>query len=554
MENITINDHPLKVVVVNEAGETINDHPLMVTPVGGEGGTPITVEKDGASVVTNLATLNFTGAGVSVADGGSGEATITITAGGGGDGYTQKSQAVTDTTPIEQDSTFVYLNSPATTIETSLVDGHVIVVLNASGASSTVTGHINGADANPYEIPSTQVMTLFCALDMSDFGSPGVITWIALAGGGGGSAVTSVNGQTGDVNITASGIGAVAEVQTGTGISASNTGGGEIYLSNTGVTSINGETGAVFIDVQEIYDYVLSESTTITSYPSGSSVYLRKSGSPYTLDASSGLLELSKLVGEPGTQLILNDAGASQNSLRIGAGGLLKGLDITLTTSFDTIVLDSKSILEDCTIRMSRNNTYWIQQPISLRSNATDITIRNNVFIDETDGATVSNIRLDLPSPGRTVPLYAKFINNTVYIGDTGTSEPFLALVTGDLDISGNTFVFTGEEPATRNMVAGVCGSLRFTNNRAIGGDNFTRCVRVNGDIINISNNVIHGFTQAAIELPEADKAIVQGNLLGSDIEILGLSTDVFIIGNLLTAGAINDAGTGTTLVNNITP
>lgn len=59
----TINDHPMKVIVVDETGQTINDHPLMVTPVGGEGGTPITVEKDGTSVVTNLATLNFTGAG-----------------------------------------------------------------------------------------------------------------------------------------------------------------------------------------------------------------------------------------------------------------------------------------------------------------------------------------------------------------------------------------------------------------------------------------------------------------------------------------------------------
>lgn len=82
--NPTINDHPMKVVVVDEDGETINDHPLVVTPVGGGGGgNPISVQEDDAEVVEELATLNFEGAGVSVTDDGSGKATVTISGGGG---------------------------------------------------------------------------------------------------------------------------------------------------------------------------------------------------------------------------------------------------------------------------------------------------------------------------------------------------------------------------------------------------------------------------------------------------------------------------------------
>lgn len=82
----TINDHPMKVVVVDDTGVTINDHPLKVTPVGGGGGGgSIAVKKDGTTVDDDVSSLNFTGTNITVTDEGSGAVAISVTGGSGGD-------------------------------------------------------------------------------------------------------------------------------------------------------------------------------------------------------------------------------------------------------------------------------------------------------------------------------------------------------------------------------------------------------------------------------------------------------------------------------------
>lgn len=201
---------------------------------------------------------------------------------------------------------------------------------------------------------------------------------------------------------------------------------------------------------------------------------------------------------------------------------------------------------------MTRDNQSYPVPPISLQSNATDITIKNCVFIDDTVAPTIHPIILDFYSTGRTTPLYGKFINNTVKFGDGNTGATIQAK-DGDWLFSGNTFIYTGTGAFAKSdvVLANSLEGLRFESNNATSGDTINRFLSVNSDNVIISGNTISGFTDA-INLGTTTGAIVQNNRLRGDIEITASSTDAFVTGNLLTAGAINDAGTATTSTNNV--
>lgn len=92
---------------------------------------------------------------------------------------------------------------------------------------------------------------------------------LTTMGGVGGGAVSSVNGKTGDVTITAASLGALTSapvtsvggktgavtLSAGTGISVSGT-----TISNSGVTSVNGSTGAITIPAIKYVDLTFTFS------------------------------------------------------------------------------------------------------------------------------------------------------------------------------------------------------------------------------------------------------------------------------------------------------
>lgn len=133
------------------------------------------------------------------------EGAFDLVGSGGGDGYAQRSQTIVDDTEILQDTTYVYLASEGTTIEDPLVDGHVIVVYAPGGG--TITGNIYAQPDSAF--PMSPGTYLFCALNATPLGVEGM-TWIPMptSDSGGSQSVTSVNGQTGDVTLTAADLGA----------------------------------------------------------------------------------------------------------------------------------------------------------------------------------------------------------------------------------------------------------------------------------------------------------------------------------------------------------
>jgi hypothetical protein len=124
-----------EVTVTDGNGNSISD-------IAGQLTTQLTIQKDDADVSTPADTLNFEGAGVSVADEGGGKATVTIP----DTSYTHPNHTG-DVTSV---------GDGATTIQPDVVDNTKLA--NMSG--STLKGNDTGSPADPQDLTPTEVRTL----------------------------------------------------------------------------------------------------------------------------------------------------------------------------------------------------------------------------------------------------------------------------------------------------------------------------------------------------------------------------------------------------------
>jgi hypothetical protein len=113
-----------------------------ITIPGGESG--ITLEDEGSTVTGGPhTTLNFVGAGVAVANAGGGEATITVTGGGGGGNAEGRTHVV----PVS--SSFTWVNQGTATVNDY---GYGFTLRDVSTASITIRALVRTAPSTPYSI------------------------------------------------------------------------------------------------------------------------------------------------------------------------------------------------------------------------------------------------------------------------------------------------------------------------------------------------------------------------------------------------------------------